>query len=39
MTVPMNALGDAFVWLNDPLNYQWSTGVPYITYEHLYIKG
>ena len=39
MTVPMNALGDAFVWLNDPLNYQGSTGVPYLTYEHLYITG
>jgi osmoprotectant transport system permease protein len=39
MTVPMNALGDAFVWLNDPLNYEGSTGVPHLTYEHLYITG
>ena len=39
MTLPMNALGDAFVWLNDPLNYEGSTGVPHLTYEHLYITG
>jgi osmoprotectant transport system permease protein len=39
MTVPMNALGDAFVWLNDPLNYEGSAGVPHLTYEHLYITG
>lgn len=35
----MNLLGDAFVWLNDPLNWQGRTGVPYLTYEHLYISG
>jgi osmoprotectant transport system permease protein len=39
MTVPMNALGDAIVWLNDPLNYEGSTGVPHLTNEHLYITG
>ena len=37
--VPMSTLGDAMVWLNDPLNYQGKTGVPYLTYEHLYISG
>jgi osmoprotectant transport system permease protein len=39
LLVPMNTLGDAFVWLNDPLNYEGKTGVPYLTYEHLYITG
>jgi osmoprotectant transport system permease protein len=38
-TVPMSTLGDAIVWLNDPLNYEGKTGVPYLTYEHLYISG
>ncbi len=35
----MNLLGDAFVWLNDPLNWQGAKGVPHLTYEHLYISG
>lgn len=35
----MNVLGEAFVWLNDPLNWQGPGGVPYLTYEHLYISG
>lgn len=34
----MNLLGDALVWLNDPLNWQGKTGVPFLTYEHLYIS-
>jgi osmoprotectant transport system permease protein len=34
----VNALSDAFVWLNDPLNWQGKQGVPYLTYEHLYIS-
>lgn len=34
----MNVLGDAFVWLNDPLNYEGKSGIPYLTYEHLYIS-
>lgn len=34
----MNLLGDAFVWLNDPLNWQGRGGVLYLTYEHLYIS-
>jgi osmoprotectant transport system permease protein len=33
----MNLLGDAFLWLNDPLNWQGPKGVPHLTYEHLYI--
>jgi osmoprotectant transport system permease protein len=37
--VPMSTLGDAIVWLNDPLNYEGSAGVPHLTYEHLYISG
>ena len=37
--MPMSTLGDAFVWLNDPLNWEGKTGVPYLTYEHLYISG
>ena len=39
MVVPKNTLGDAFVWLNDPLNYEGSVGVPHLTVEHLYITG
>ena len=35
----MSTLGDAIVWLNDPLNWEGKTGVPYLTYEHLYISG
>ena len=34
----MNLFGDAFVWLNDPLNWQGTQGVPRLTYEHLYIS-
>ena len=34
----MNLIGDAIVWLNDPLNWQGKQGVPYLTYEHLYIS-
>lgn len=34
----MSSLHDAFVWLNDPLNWQGSQGVPHLTYEHLYIS-
>lgn len=34
----MSALNDALVWLNDPLNWQGRNGVPYLTYEHLYIS-
>ena len=34
----MNLLGDAFVWLNDPLNWQGRGGVLYLAYEHLYIS-
>ena len=34
----MNLLGDAVVWLNDPLNWQGKGGVPYLTYEHLLIS-
>ena len=33
----MNSFGDAFTWLNDPLNWQGPQGVPHLTYEHLYI--
>lgn len=35
----MNILGEAVVWLNDPLNWQGKNGVPFLTYEHLYISG
>jgi osmoprotectant transport system permease protein len=35
----MNVLGDAVVWLNDPLNWQGPIGVPHLTFEHLYISG
>jgi osmoprotectant transport system permease protein len=34
----VNVLGDAVVWLNDPLNWQGKNGIPYLTYEHLYIS-
>ena len=34
----MNLLGEAFVWLNDPLNWEGRSGVLYLTYEHLYIS-
>jgi osmoprotectant transport system permease protein len=34
----MNALRDAFVWLNDPLNWQGPAGVPRLTLEHLSIS-
>lgn len=34
----MNALRDAFIWLNDPLNWQGTSGVPHLTAEHLYIS-
>jgi osmoprotectant transport system permease protein len=35
----MNLLQAALVWLNDPLNWQGRQGVPYLTYEHLYVSG
>ncbi|HSR21911.1 MAG TPA: ABC transporter permease [Candidatus Eisenbacteria bacterium] len=35
----MNILHEAFVWLNDPLNWHGPQGVPYLTYQHLYISG
>lgn len=34
----MNLLRDAFVWLNDPLNWQGPKGVPFLTLEHLSIS-
>lgn len=34
----MSQLRGAFVWLNDPLNWQGPKGVPNLTYEHLYIS-
>lgn len=34
----MNLVRDALTWLNDPLNWQGRNGVPYLTYEHLYIS-
>lgn len=34
----MDLLREAFVWLNDPLNWQGTHGVPYLTYEHLWIS-
>ncbi len=34
----MNALRDAFIWLNDPLNWQGRNGVAYLTGEHLAIS-
>lgn len=36
--VHVNVLEGAFVWLNDPLNWQGPNGVPFLTYEHLYIS-
>lgn len=30
-----NAIADAFVWLNDPLNWQGPQGIPALTAEHL----
>ncbi len=33
----VSVLADAFRWLNDPLNWQGRTGVPYLTAEHLFI--
>jgi osmoprotectant transport system permease protein len=35
----VNLLHQAYVWLNDPANWQGPQGVPYLTYEHLYISG
>jgi osmoprotectant transport system permease protein len=35
---PMNVVSDALVWLNDPLNWQGRTGVPYLTAEHLAVS-
>jgi osmoprotectant transport system permease protein len=35
----VSALNDAFVWLNDPINWEGKSGVPYLTYEHVYISG
>ena len=35
----VSSLSDAFVWLNDPLNWQGPQGVPHLTWEHLYISG
>ena len=34
----MSVLREAFVWLNDPLNWQGRSGVPYLTLEHLAIS-
>jgi osmoprotectant transport system permease protein len=34
----VNDFHDAVVWLNDPLNWKGRDGVPYLTYEHLYIS-
>lgn len=34
----MSLLQDAFVWLDDPLNWQGPKGIPHLTYEHLYIS-
>ncbi|MDQ1625264.1 MAG: osmoprotectant transport system permease protein, partial [Actinomycetota bacterium] len=34
----VSPLHAAFVWLNDPANWQGRNGVPYLTYEHLYIS-
>ncbi len=33
----MSVVGDAFVWLNDPLNWRGRAGILFLTYEHLYI--
>lgn len=35
----MSRVDDAFIWLNDPLNWQGDNGVPHLTWEHLYISG
>lgn len=35
----MSAVADAVTWLNDPLNWRGSQGVPHLTWEHLYISG
>lgn len=35
----MSGLGDAVVWLNDPLNWQGVKGVPHLTLEHLEISA
>lgn len=35
----MNLFADAVTWLNDPLNWQGRTGVPYLAWEHLYITA
>ena len=34
----MSLVNGAFVWLNDPLNWQGPKGIPHLTYEHLYIS-
>jgi osmoprotectant transport system permease protein len=35
----VSAFHDAYIWLNDPLNWQGKQGVPYLTWEHLYISA
>ncbi|MGZ4596834.1 MAG: ABC transporter permease [Actinomycetes bacterium] len=35
----MSVLDQALVWLNDPLNWQGRNGVPYLTWEHVYISA
>jgi osmoprotectant transport system permease protein len=35
----VNPLHEAYIWLNDPANWQGRNGVPYLTWEHLYISG
>lgn len=35
----MTVLEQAYIWLNDPLNWQGRSGVPYLTLEHLYISA
>ena len=35
----MSVLHDAYVWLNDPLNWQGPQGVPHLTFEHLQITA
>lgn len=34
----MTLFHEAFVWLNDPLNWRGRNGVPFLTFEHLYIS-
>lgn len=34
----MTLFNEAFVWLNDPLNWTGRAGVPFLTFEHLYIS-